>query len=722
MEVSAAVTDIIVSPADYAEPRILLTPGGFDASLRPEHAREVTTIWLVDTEEAFEAAAAINAEEQRRRDEAYAAYPPILTDNLDPSLLALLTPEQIDELTALATTVTAEELWGVMDAMINFDAAHRMSWTWAESRQERMDARGGDDVLTSPAVAGTLVAALLLAEVALVAGAAYATGTRRRLWEIGLMTANGATDRHVRLVVVGEGLVAGVLGASIGIVLGLTTLVLGASILQRFTSQLVAGVPVTVVDVAAPAAAGVLAAAAAAWLPARTASVVPTTTALQGRMPVSAPRRWILPVGAGLTGLGAFLLIVARTALGDAATAQAGLGVVLMIGGFALLTGPMVAWAGRFADRFRATARLVLRDSSRQRTRAAAAIAAMMVVLLAPVVAGASFATQQERDLIYGLPDPRNQVMIEASDPLGRSIDVTEEDVARVHRVIPGAETVWIEALGKRVVFGTGGDGDPLAADPLGDASGAMAIGTETLAMALDSPAIATHLAAGTPVVLGVEDRPTEVTVDGTSFTARELPVPVIWAVPRLLVPEAMAADHGWQRSGDRALFVVDHRLTDAEAYALWDLEGLSVYVTPGGLLSSPQWMLVGLAATLVVVLVITAMVTALSAAESNQDLVVMTAVGAPPSMRRRFLGLQTGYYTVFAAVLAVPLGLLLLKVTTGSQEWTHRGPFGSQPADALVIPWVLIALLMLVFPVIVGGLTALTVRSSPTVPPRRAT
>ena len=45
---------------------------------------------------------------------------------------------------------------------------------------------GASRVLQAPAVLGTLLGALLLAEVALVAGAAYATGIRRRLRELGV--------------------------------------------------------------------------------------------------------------------------------------------------------------------------------------------------------------------------------------------------------------------------------------------------------------------------------------------------------------------------------------------------------------------------------------------------------------------------------------------------------------------------------------------------------
>ncbi|MBA2336250.1 MAG: hypothetical protein H0V96_00555 [Acidimicrobiia bacterium] len=181
-----------------------------------------------------------------------------------------------------------------------------------------------------------------------------------------------------------------------------------------------------------------------------------------------------------------------------------------------------------------------------------------------------------------------------------------------------------------------------------------------------------------------------------------------------------MATEQGWPQTGEQALFVVDGDVTNGQANQLWNLDGLHANLTSGGPLSSSEWLLVGLAGTLVVMLIITALVTALAAAESDHDLAVMTAVGAPPSMRRRFLGLQTGFYAAFAAALAVPLGLLLLKVTNGGQTYIATGPFGSAPGDAMVIPWAIIGLLTLVFPPVIGGLTALVVRSSPTIPPRQ--
>lgn len=709
------VTGIVADPANYQSGRLLFTPKGFDAILYPGAVAETSAVTLVDASSPDQSAQTINTVEERRWEEIIAAFPPELTEMVGTDVLSAFTAEEIEELAELARTVSPEELTPAVSDLLGGRVPVSTGSLWAESRTEALASYGSESVLSTPSVVGTLVGALLLAEVALVAGAAYATGTRRRLREIGLLTSNGATDRHVRLIVIGEGLVAGVIGAAIGIGLALVGLSLGTPILQGSARKLLEGPLVSVVDIAAPALAGIAAATVAAWLPARTASRVATITALQGRMPVSPPPRWIVPLGVGLTGLGTFLLVVARTALGNEAVAQAGLGVVLMIGGFVLLAGPMVAGAGHFADRFRATWRLVLRDSARQRTRAAAAVAAMMVVLIAPVIAGASLVTGEQRDLIYGLPQPGNQVVVNRYDVVGVIADVNDQDVSRVLAVLPDAVVARFNTVAVSAMLATQGLSDGIVPSDLEPMQ--VAVGTAELAAALDTPAIAEHLAAGTPVVLGIEDRPTSATLDGRSFPARELRVPITWAMPKLLIPPTMAAEQDWSLTGSQALFVVDGNVPDDKANELWNLDGLSANLTDTGLLSSSGFMLVGLAGTLLVMLIITALVTALAAAESDRDLAVMTAVGAPPSMRRRFLGLQTAFYATFAAALAIPLGLLLLKVTSGGQTYTAVGPFGAAPGDTLVVPWAIIGLLAVVFPPVIGGLTALAVRSSPTLP-----
>jgi hypothetical protein len=106
------------------------------------------------------------------------------------------------------------------------------------------------------------------------------------------------------------------------------------------------------------------------------------------------------------------------------------------------------------------------------------------------------------------------------------------------------------------------------------------------------------------------------------------------------------------------------------------------------------------------------------SAAEGDNDLQTVLAVGATKSIRRRYLGLQSGIHTLLGCLLAVPLTLLLMR----SGAYTQVGGFGVFDSTRLFVPWVGIAMLVVGLPLIIGMVTSVAVRSAKTIPPRRAT
>jgi hypothetical protein len=140
-----------------------------------------------------------------------------------------------------------------------------------------------------------------------------------------------------------------------------------------------------------------------------------------------------------------------------------------------------------------------------------------------------------------------------------------------------------------------------------------------------------------------------------------------------------------------------------------------------GGLDEATIYLLMG-AATLVVVLIVVALVTAVSAAEVDHEVRTIVAVGAPGSIRRRFLGLLTGYQTLVAMALAVPLGLGLVWVFSSTQDYISAGPFGVVNASMVVVPWRWLVPFAVLLPIVIGLLTLASVRSAPVTPPRRAT
>ncbi|MBK5269073.1 MAG: ABC transporter permease [Acidimicrobiia bacterium] len=585
-------------------------------------------------------------------------------------------------------------------------------------------------LIDDPGVVSTGASAVVLVEVAFITGAAFAAGTRRRLREIGLMGANGASEKQVRTAVLGEALTIGSLGATLGVLLGIGVLVLGRPLLQRFVSRVMVGVGVSVTDVVGPVVVALVSVLLAVWIPARTASKVPITTALQGRMPVLAPRKWIVPVGAGCSALGVLLISVSLASESWLANGLVGVGAAFLVGGVALTASPILALVSKMADRVPAASRLVLRDSGRNRTRSAVAVAAVMVILLAPIIAMVVATTTAKKDLVYGLPSPSNHLVLagsSTSDAFNR-YPITGTDVAAVVAIVAERAVAVFDTLDLRVATNemiliqakASEQGESVFVVNFVDGN-AVAVGTEDLLLALDDPGITTSIGAGEIVVLGIEDKPTKVSLNSREYPAHEYPVAITqWTMPRVLIPQSMVSRFSDAASRPMALLVLERPPTNDE-YDQMSALGLVVSGGSNGISEGAIYLIAG-AASLLVVLIVVALVTAVSAAEVDEELRTIVAVGAPGAFRRRFLGLLTGYQTLVAMLLAVPLGLGLVWVFSSAQNFVYAGPFGLVQASAVTVPWPPIALFATVLPIIIGVLTLISVRSAPVTPPRRAT
>lgn len=740
------VVGMVSPPLVRNEPLALVTPDRWSALIEAAGNVEESSAasqWLVDSPNPDESAVALS--------EAWAVgqtafWPDTAVKPQPEELRALpieiyvqLDQEQVDALVAMGIEVDDENGEGI-DAL--YQAAYDMvgedgyePFSIPNLYTDLRSAYGGDfadDVASSPPVIATGVAALLLAEVAFVAGASFAAGTRRRLREIGLLGANGADVKQIRLTVIGEGLTVGVVGGLAGVATGVLVLVLGRPIIQRFVYYVMTGVDLNAFDVVGPLLVAVISALIAAWLPARTASKVPTTTALQGRMPAKAPRPWVAPLGLGLAAFGGLLLLVSLTAAGTTATSfVAAIGSLLMVGGVALLAGPIVALVSRIADRVRSTPRLVLRDSGRHRTRASVAVAATMVILLAPALAMVFQATEEQHTLLYGLPAPEDQVILAgAYDDLGEQVSVTDGDIATVAGLVPEDRVARFTRLNVGTVL-EGESVPPEAADHnggnfteegepiLGTPEWGAILGTADLGEVLGEPEIAKALEETGVVILGVEDRDSWVLIDGERHDARELPVPIMWGIQRVLISEQVVGELGDVERLDGALFHLGRPMTTEERNDLY-YGNLEIY---GGWsdISTTEIFLIAIGATLVAVLIVVALVTAVAAAEIKEEMEVIVAVGAPGSIRRRFLGIQTWLYTTIAAVLAVPLAMGAMKIFGLADGGYYSGPFGTMPSSQIVVPWMGIGFLVVALPLVVGLLTGLATRSAPVTPPRRA-
>lgn len=760
------VSGIIAHPARLDAMDVLAAPGHLAEVLPAGRSLGVTTKALVAADDPEAARQALVA----AGEDAAAAAGPLPPDlrqaltaaGVESDVVAELSQADADTLAPLVDG-PHEQLYATAMALA-FDDAVRVT-----SRDD-MASMQDQDVVERPATVGSLVAVALLAEVALIAGAAYAAGIRRRLRQIGLLSAQGASAGHVRRIVVGEAVAAGLLGATLGAAIGGTAVIAGRDLIEQITHATVVGVPLDPPAVLAPAVLGVVAAVAAAWVPARTASRVPTLTALQGRMPESRPPAWLTPVGIALVGFGAVLVVVGRSAMAPSATFVAATGVVGMIAGTAMLAGPLVAIVAGMANWLSPTPRLVLRNAARQRTRAAAAVAASMVVFVGPVVAATAIQTDTANAQLRGLePDGRFVLVTSrardtgpypmpdpgmddvSDDGTGQAPGVSHAVVDEVTTVLPEAVhapisgyAALVDAPDLRIDVGAGiGELSP------GSGEASVALATPELVAALGNDEVAHLVDAGTPVLLGVAHRDRTLVVvpmepdlgeyrsgvdeemdpavvpDGIELDVVEVPAAVPTDIPRLVVDQETidrlrlpAAPVGLH------LFMTDQALGSDQAMAIRQAMAadqgetwVTASMPPTGSDSTMQTMLIMLAATLVVMAIVVGMVTALSAAESREELLLITAVGAAPSLRRRFLGMQTWLHVTLGVILAVPLGLLLLAVA--EQRNATVTLFGISDGS-IVVPWGILAVLVVAVPGVLALATAALVKSSLTQPPRR--
>jgi putative ABC transport system permease protein len=191
---------------------------------------------------------------------------------------------------------------GAAQVTILFDA------TSTQLRSSRLPA--GAVLQTRPAyVAGFPPAAVLVFDtiallfIGLIAVAAFTVLAQRRLRALGMLQAVGATDRHVRLVLIANGAVVGIIAAVTGTAAALTGWVALVPRLETVVEHRIATFSLPWWEVAAAAAMTVVTAVAAAWWPARVAAHVPVVAALSGR-PAS-PKQGRRPAALG----GALLVI-----------------------------------------------------------------------------------------------------------------------------------------------------------------------------------------------------------------------------------------------------------------------------------------------------------------------------------------------------------------------------------------------------------------------------
>jgi len=266
----------------------------------------------------------------------------------------------------------------------------------------------------NPETISVAAAVLGLLLIALVGIGGFTVLAQRRLRAIGMLAAQGATERNIRLVVRANGLATGVVGAVAGLVLGFLAWLAYRPQAEN-SAHHVMGVfqlPWTVIGISM-----VLAVAAtyfAASRPAKAIARTPIVAALAGRPPaLKKTRHLAVPVGLCFL-VGAFLLLGSAGASGGNGNGmdEVVLGFVALAVAIVLLAPALlsvVAAAGKHAP---IAVKLALRDLARYRARSGPALAAISLSTMIAVIICVASAARFGNVLDYAGPNLTSSQLI----------------------------------------------------------------------------------------------------------------------------------------------------------------------------------------------------------------------------------------------------------------------------------------------------------------------
>lgn len=268
------------------------------------------------------------------------------------------------------------------------------------------------------AVAG-LIAVMMLLQVVLLAGPAFAVGARKQSRSLALMAASGSTPGQSRRVVLGYAVVVGVVAAVVGVVAGVTVAWLAEPALQRHSSEWLGPFDVRPRELGLIAAAGVVSALLAALVPAWIVARQDVVAVLAGRRGEGRPSSRLPVVGVALLGIGVAMAVlgVGDTGLDGAylialSTLPTTLGIVLV----APLAVVLVA---RLGARLPLPLRFAVRDAARHRTRTVPAVAAVAATVGGVIAFGIGVTSDDAANRAHYEPAlPVGQATIESSGAL----------------------------------------------------------------------------------------------------------------------------------------------------------------------------------------------------------------------------------------------------------------------------------------------------------------
>ncbi|GAA3660489.1 hypothetical protein GCM10022224_024830 [Nonomuraea antimicrobica] len=564
---------------------------------------------------------------------------------------------------------------------------------------------------------GAMVIMVVL-ETVLLAGPAFAVGLKRRRRELALIAAQGGSPRHLRTIVLADGLVLGGAATLVATPLGIGAGALTAHTLARWGGQ-VGPLEIPWPPVLAVAALGLLAGVVAALVPAIQAARQDTATVLAGRAPEVTDRPGWPLAGAVLVLAGLGAIVVARR---QQDTVWVFAAAVLVLFGLVVLTPWLVRRTGWTAARLWLPLRISVRDAVRHRSRTASAVAAVMAVTATVVAVGiGAYSEYMDRRNAYTSARPTGMLAIWGGNVGDAAWTRLRAEAARQLPGVPlaagyHARDAQDHRYALRYTVRWNGTRTRRTA----------AIGDEALLRLLQGrhdPRAAAALASGKAVVFdaaALRDGKLALRASSTSGPARTFEVPAVLATPAdehqggALLPRALVESAGFT-TVERQLYAM-HRLPANST--LWrDLAKVASRVSVAseeGYRNLPDPGLWGwLGGALVLVVGGTLAATRLAAADLRPERATMAAIGASPSTLRVVVAGQALYISVLGALMGLAAG-----AATGvalSRPMTTRG---AGDVATIAVPWPFLVAVVVGLPVLATAVALLT-RTSPS-PTRR--
>ncbi|TNY38575.1 ABC transporter permease [Thermomonospora catenispora] len=584
-----------------------------------------------------------------------------------------------------------------------------------------------------------LTITMIVLEVVLLAGPAFAVGIRRQRRQLALVMAAGGQPRHLRAIVLAGGAAAGAVAALLGASAGLGLAAVAVPIIDRHTDAPMGPFEVPWPLVAVPMALGALSGLLAAYVPAAQAARMDVVAALAGRRErVRARRGWPIAGAVCIAG-GAALCLV-----GPRLLAEYGIvfGTAAIVVGGVLVCPLAVGVAARPARSLPLPLRLAVRDNARNRGRAAPAVAAIM----AAVAGITALAIGGSSEFAWRRANYQPEL------PMGAAyVSLTAEHADRVRRAIeqelPGVPIHALHHIGPFGDCDTGCRWLNTGVDPQLGPFGTLVAEPDAVRMLLgreDPQAVRTLREGGVVLPEGrtapggrlraqiMEQRPPDANGTVPQRVLRTVDLPVATVAERLpgefpaLVSPRTARELGLPTALTYyAIDRADHRVTPAEqervneriAGALPEDVRLELYVERGftGSFATPL-VLLALAGGVMVVGG-SLIVTGLAVADARPDLATLAAVGARPRTRRLLTMGQAACTALLGCWLGIAAGLApgisaarVLTRVPGTPIEHDPPPGGVQPI--VDIPWSLLAAVGLLVPVLAALAAGLFTRS----------